>query len=101
MPSPEFCHLHVHTQYSLLDGACRIDATAQKAARLGMPAVAVTDHGNMFGVVQFDRAMREAGVKPVIGYEAYVDPEQFQESMDFVLDDFYALYCPRSWEAGV
>ena len=74
MSSPDFCHLHVHTQYSLLDGACRTGPMAQKAARLGMPAVAITDHGNMFGVVDFCNAMRKAGVKPIIGYEAYVAP---------------------------
>jgi len=74
MASAEFCHLHVHTQFSLLDGACRIDRMARKAARLGMPAVAITDHGNMFGVVQFHDAMKEAGVKPLIGYEGYFTP---------------------------
>jgi len=71
MPSADFCHLHVHTQFSLLDGACRIQQVAEKAARLGMGAVAMTDHGNMFGAVQFYDAMRERGVKPIIGYEGY------------------------------
>ncbi len=70
----EFCHLHVHTQYSLLDGACRIDRMAERAARLNMPAVAMTDHGNMFGVVDFYNTMRSHGVKPVIGYEGYYTP---------------------------
>ncbi len=74
MPPAEFCHLHVHTQYSLLDGACRVSETARTAARLGMPAVAMTDHGNMFGVVDFYHAMRAHGVKPIIGYEAYFTP---------------------------
>jgi len=71
MAGREFCHLHVHTQYSLLDGACRIDRLAARAVELGMPAVAITDHGNMFGVMEFDRVMRAAGVKPLIGYEGY------------------------------
>ena len=71
MPALEFCHLHVHTQYSLLDGACRTDRTAEKARRLGMNAVAMTDHGNLFGVVDFYNTMRRQGLKPIIGYEAY------------------------------
>jgi len=74
MAGREFCHLHVHTQYSLLDGACRIDRLAARAAALEMPAVAITDHGNMFGVMEFDRTMRAAGVKPLIGYEGYFTP---------------------------
>ncbi len=67
-----FCHLHVHTQYSLLDGACRIEQTAQLASRMQMPAVAVTDHGNLFGAVSFHRTMKASGVKPIIGYEGYL-----------------------------
>jgi len=74
MSSDTFCHLHVHTQYSLLDGACRIGPMAEKAERLGMPAVAITDHGNMFGVVEFYDTMQGHGLKPVIGYEAYLTP---------------------------
>jgi len=67
-----FVHLHTHTQYSLLDGACRIEDLAAKAAKLGMPAVAMTDHGNLFGAVHFHRAVKAAGLRPVIGMEAYV-----------------------------
>jgi len=74
MSSPPFCHLHVHTEYSLLDGACRIAQMAQAADRMGMPAVAVTDHGNMFGVVEFCDAMHAVGIKPIIGLEAYLTP---------------------------
>jgi len=69
-----FCHLHLHTQYSLLDGACRIEMAARKAAEMGMPALAITDHGNMFGTVEFYETMRAHGLKPIIGYEAYVTP---------------------------
>jgi DNA polymerase-3 subunit alpha len=69
-----FVHLHVHTEYSLLDGACRTKKLAARAAELGMPACAMTDHGSMFGTVQFYDAMNEAGVKPLIGYEAYLTP---------------------------
>jgi DNA polymerase-3 subunit alpha len=74
MPSAEFCHLHVHSQYSLLDGACRIEPMARKAVELGMPAVAITDHGSMFGVVEFCETVRGYGLRPVIGYEAYFTP---------------------------
>ncbi len=74
MPEADFCHLHVHTQYSLLDGACRTELMARKAAELGMPAVAMTDHGNMFGVVDFHKTMHKHGVKPIIGYEGYFTP---------------------------
>jgi DNA polymerase-3 subunit alpha len=67
-----FVHLHLHTEYSLLDGASRPEALAKRVAQLGMPACAITDHGNMFGAVEFYNAMKSAGVKPVIGCEMYV-----------------------------
>ena len=69
-----FVHLHVHSEYSLLDGACRIPGLVQRAKELGQPAVAITDHGVMYGVVDFYRAAKEAGVKPIIGCEVYVAP---------------------------
>ncbi len=68
----EFVHLHLHTEYSLLDGACRVDELVEQAARMGMKALAVTDHGNMFGAVAFHDACLERGVKPILGCEAYV-----------------------------
>ncbi|MEQ2441527.1 DNA polymerase III subunit alpha [Solibaculum intestinale] len=67
-----FCHLHVHTEYSLLDGACRIEQLAERAAALGQKAVAITDHGVMYGAVDFYRACKKHGVKPIIGCEVYV-----------------------------
>src|ERR1051325_3418191 len=67
-----FVHLHLHTEYSLLDGATRPEDLAKRVASLGMPACAITDHGNMFGAVEFYNAMKHAGVKPVIGCEMYV-----------------------------
>ncbi len=67
-----FVHLHNHTQYSLLDGACRIDRMIAKSKELGMTAVAMTDHGNMFGTIEFYNKARAAGIKPIIGTEAYV-----------------------------
>ncbi len=69
---PDFVHLHVHTEYSLLDGACRIDRLVKRAAELGQKAVAITDHGVMYGVMDFYRAAKKAGVKPIIGCEVYV-----------------------------
>ena len=68
----DFVHLHVHTQYSLLDGACRIKPLIARAAELGMPAVAMTDHGNMFGAIEFYQAATKSNIKPIIGVEAYL-----------------------------
>ena len=61
-----FAHLHLHTEYSLLDGACRIKQLAERIKELGMESCAITDHGAMYGVVDFYRAMKDAGVHPVI-----------------------------------
>jgi DNA polymerase-3 subunit alpha len=72
MPSPEFVHLHLHTEYSLLDGACHVDELVDQAGRFGMKALAITDHGNMFGAVAFHDACREKGIKPILGCEIYV-----------------------------
>ena len=69
-----FVHLHVHSQYSLLDGACRLDDLITKTRDNNMPAVAVTDHGNLFGAIEFYEAAVSAGVKPILGCEAYVAP---------------------------
>lgn len=69
-----FVHLHVHTHYSLLDGANRIDELVKASRDMGMPAVAITDHGNMFGVIEFYRAAISAGIKPILGMEAYLAP---------------------------
>jgi DNA polymerase III subunit alpha len=70
--SAPFVHLHVHSEYSILDGACRIPALARKAAELEMPAVSLTDHGSMAGVIELHKAAREQGVKPIVGCEVYV-----------------------------
>ncbi len=69
-----FAHLHLHTEYSLLDGGNRIDRLADRIKELGTPAVAVTDHGNMFGAVAFYEACRKRGIRPILGVEAYVCP---------------------------
>jgi DNA polymerase-3 subunit alpha len=70
--SAEFVHLHVHSEYSILDGACRVPALAARAAELEMPAVALTDHGSLAGTIEFYKAARKEGVKPIIGSELYV-----------------------------
>lgn len=69
-----FVHLHLHTEFSLLDGACRIQKLAQRVKDLGQEAVAITDHGVMYGVIDFYRACKGAGIKPIIGCEVYVAP---------------------------
>jgi DNA polymerase-3 subunit alpha len=70
----DFVHLHLHTEYSLLDGACRIEELLDQAAKLKMPALAVTEHGNMFSAVVFHDAARKRGIKPILGCEVYVAP---------------------------
>ena len=69
-----FVHLHVHTEYSMLDGAARLTQLTERAAELGQPAVAMTDHGNVFGAYEFYKKAKAAGVKPIIGIEAYFAP---------------------------
>ena len=74
MPKPEFVHLHCHTEFSLLDGACRVDRLIDKASDLGFGSLAITDHGAMFGAINFYRAARARDIKPIIGCEVYVAP---------------------------
>ena len=73
--SESFVHLHVHTEYSMLDGAAKISELVAEVARQEMPAIAMTDHGNVFGAFEFHKSAKSAGVKPIIGIEAYVAPE--------------------------
>ena len=73
-PERQFVHLHLHSEYSLLDGGNRIDRLVARVKDLGMTAVAVTDHGNMFGAMAFYQAAKDAGIKPILGVEAYVAP---------------------------
>lgn len=74
MPSTPFVHLHVHSEYSLLDGAIRIKDMIAKASSYGMPAIALTDHGNLYGAIEFYQKATAAGIKPIIGCEMYVAP---------------------------
>jgi DNA polymerase-3 subunit alpha len=78
----DFVHLHVHTQYSLLDGAIRLPALMERVKEQGMSAVAMTDHGQMYGAVDFQKAAHKAGVKPIIGCEQYVTTDKYDESRD-------------------
>ncbi|MBY8847349.1 PHP domain-containing protein, partial [Saccharothrix sp. MB29] len=73
--SDSFVHLHVHTEYSMLDGAAKLKDMFAECERMGMPAAAITDHGNMYGAYDFYRQATAAGVKPIIGIEAYLSPE--------------------------
>ncbi|UCC78566.1 MAG: DNA polymerase III subunit alpha [Candidatus Zixiibacteriota bacterium] len=75
MSLAQFVHLHNHSQYSLLDGACRIDDMLAEAVKMKMPALALTDHGNLFGAIEFYTKARKLKIKPIIGIEAYVAPE--------------------------
>ena len=70
----DFVHLHVHTEYSLLDGAIRIKELVKKVKMMNMKAVAITDHGNMFGAIELYKECKKEGIKPIIGCEVYVAP---------------------------
>ena len=72
----EFTHLHVHTEYSLLDGSSKIKELVSRAKELGMDSLAITDHGVMYGVIDFYRAAKAAGINPVLGCEIYVAPDR-------------------------
>ena len=74
MSAPPFVHLHCHSHYSLLDGASPIEGLVSRARELGMSALALTDHGNLYGALEFYKAARKAGINPILGYEAYVAP---------------------------
>ncbi len=74
MNAKNFIHLHVHSEYSLLDGAVRIKDLIAKAVEFDMPAVALTDHGAMYGIIEFYNAAKKAGIKPLLGCEVYIAP---------------------------
>jgi len=78
-PHADFVHLHVHTQYSLLDGMMLVSRLVKRAAEFRMPAVAITDHGQMHGIVDFYSQAMKAGVKPILGVELYVAPGDMRE----------------------
>ncbi len=82
-----FVHLHVHSEFSLLDGACRIGRLAARAKELGQTALAITDHGVMYGVIDFYRAAKAEGIKPIIGCEVYVAPRTIADRVHGVDND--------------
>ena len=82
--SASFVHLHQHTEFSLLDGMIRTNDLANRAAELGMPAVAMTDHGNLFGTIEFYQNCKKAGVKPIFGCEIYLAPQSMEDKKDLV-----------------
>ncbi len=86
-----FVHLHLHTEYSLLDGACRIDRLMDRVKELGQTAVAITDHGVMYGCIDFYKAAKEAGVKPIIGCEVYVARRRMADRVHGIDNDPYHL----------
>ena len=86
-----FVHLHVHTEYSLLDGACRIDGMMDRVKELGQNAIAITDHGVMYGCIDFYKAAKAAGVKPIIGCEVYVARRKMQDRVHGIDNDPYHL----------
>src|SRR3954447_18070274 len=83
VPEADFVHLHVHSEYSILDGACRIPALAERAASLGMPAVTLTDHGSMAGAVELQREARRQGIKPIVGCEVYVSEDRSRQEKGY------------------
>ncbi|NLA52490.1 MAG: DNA polymerase III subunit alpha, partial [Alcaligenaceae bacterium] len=96
----EFCHLHVHTEYSLLDGAARIDELVQKAKQLNMSHIAVTDHGAMYGVVQFYKECKKHGVAPILGCEVYMAQGSMEEKNHKPERDYYHLVLLAENETG-
>src|SRR6266536_127859 len=89
MPRDSFVHLHLHTEYSLLDGAIRIKELMKKAAELKMPAVAMTDHGNLYGAIEFYQEAKRAGVKPIVGCEAYIAPRSHKDRLNSMRESAY------------
>ncbi|MBI3316371.1 MAG: PHP domain-containing protein, partial [Candidatus Omnitrophica bacterium] len=96
-----FVHLHVHSQYSLLDAVCPVEGLARLAKELGMPALAITDNGNLFGAIEFYQACKKTGVKPIIGAEVYVAPQsRFERATHGLPGASYPLVLLCENEAG-
>jgi DNA polymerase-3 subunit alpha len=100
MPHGSFVHLHLHTEYSLLDGSIRMKELMKKAAEFEMPAVAITDHGNLFGVIEFYQAAQRAGVKPIVGCEVYVAPGSHKDRPPSRRDSAYHFTLLAENETG-
>src|SRR5689334_8282166 len=100
MPRDSFVHLHLHTEYSLLDGAIRMRELMRKAAEYEMPAVAMTDHGNLFGAIEFYQEAERAGIKPIIGCEAYIAPKSHKEKATSMREAAYHFTLLAENETG-
>jgi DNA polymerase-3 subunit alpha len=100
MARDSFVHLHLHTEYSLLDGSIRMKELMKKAAEFKMPAVAITDHGNLFGAIEFFQEAQRAGVKPIIGCEAYVAPGSHKDRPGTRRDSAYHFTLLAENETG-
>ena len=100
MPRDSFVHLHLHTEYSLLDGAVRMKELMRKAADFEMPAVAITDHGNLFGAIEFYQEATKAGIKPIIGCEAYMAPGSMKDRPNTMRDAAYHFTLLAKNETG-
>jgi DNA polymerase III subunit alpha len=100
MPRDSFVHLHLHTEYSLLDGAVRTKELMKKAAEFKMPAVAITDHGNLFGAIEFYQEATKAGIKPIIGCEAYIAPGSHKDRPGSRRDSAYHFTLLAQDETG-
>ncbi len=96
----DFVHLHLHTEYSLLDGACRIDRLFERAKALGQKAVAMTDHGVMYGAVEFYKAAKKHGIKAIIGCEVYLAPRRMTDKIYSLDKDYYHLVLLAKNEEG-
>lgn len=95
-----FVHLHLHSEYSLLDGAARINQVVTAAKELGMPALAITDHGSMFGVVDFYKQCHKVGIKPILGCEVYIAPRRMTDRTPGVDDQNYHLVLLAETQEG-
>ncbi len=100
MPRDSFVHLHLHTEYSLLDGAIRMRELMKKAKEFKMPAVAMTDHGNLFGAIEFYQEAKRAGIKPIIGCEAYIAPRSHKDRPSSMRESAYHFTLLAQDETG-
>ena len=95
-----FVHLHVHSEYSLLDGACRIGSMMDRVQELGQNAIALTDHGVMYGTIDFYRAAKKAGIKPIIGCEVYVARRTRFDKVHGVDNTIWSYSVKTRWATG-
>src|SRR2546423_4975466 len=100
MPRDSFVHLHLHTEYSLLDGAIRMKELMKKVKEFKMPAVAMTDHGNLFGAIEFYQEAKRAGIKPIIGCEAYIAPRSHKDRPNSMREAAYHFTLLAQAEIG-